>query len=528
MSKASNRSSHLNRREFVSAATAATAAVALSGGAAMAQIQPSAKYHRLNIAAPGFPSRVLDSYKKAIRAMLALPPSDPRNWYRNALVHTVDCPHGNWWFLVWHRGYIGWFEQTCRELSGDPDFALPFWDWTKEPRVPAAMFDDVLTPVNAAYIPAFDAFHVAYQAPVDEFWKGLSKDQFNTLLARGLRFPADLWWDIENFPMFFNTANARGLTPQQPTFDARTQQAVSQSTITDALAPKDFITFGSPKTLTHGSITGFGVLEASPHNRVHNCVGGFYMDPPRTGFMQDNLSPVDPLFFLHHANIDRLWDVWTRKQQAYRLPTLPVGDDLAQWSREKFLFFIDSQGQPVTKTVAGDYATIGDFDYDYQPGSGAEVVPAGPVAARAAAPSVQAFTAQITNESVSADKPAVGRVTIPRQLLADAASTLFAKVTIAIPPLSRNHDFTVLIGNGANAAEDETATISMFGHHIIHAPVTFTVPLSGPIAALRARKLFAGEGPLDIKVVPQTMTGMAMAREGEPSPEVLSIVVEAH
>ena len=37
-------------------------------------------------------------------------------------------------------------------------------------------------------------------------------------------------------------------------------------------------------------------------------------------FFADFLSPVDPIFFLHHANMDRLWDVWTRKQQALRLP----------------------------------------------------------------------------------------------------------------------------------------------------------------------------------------------------------------
>ena len=97
-----------------------------------------AKYRRWSISDPDFPPRVLDSYKKAIRAMLALPPTDPRNWYRHMLIHALDCPHANWWFLPWHRGYLGWFERICRDLSGDPQFALPYWDWTKEPRVPKA------------------------------------------------------------------------------------------------------------------------------------------------------------------------------------------------------------------------------------------------------------------------------------------------------------------------------------------------------------------------------------------------------
>ncbi|MCA6108064.1 tyrosinase family protein [Bradyrhizobium sp. CNPSo 4026] len=51
-----------------------------------------------------------------------------------------------------HRAYIGWFEQICRELSGDPEFALPYWDWTAEPRIPKVMFEHVLDPNN-------DAFH---------------------------------------------------------------------------------------------------------------------------------------------------------------------------------------------------------------------------------------------------------------------------------------------------------------------------------------------------------------------------------
>ena len=63
-----------------------------------------AKFRRWNISDPKIPAHIIDSYKKAIRAMLALPPTDPRNWYRYTLIHTLDCPHGNWWFLPWHRG----------------------------------------------------------------------------------------------------------------------------------------------------------------------------------------------------------------------------------------------------------------------------------------------------------------------------------------------------------------------------------------------------------------------------------------
>lgn len=43
-------------------------------------------------------------------------------------------------------------------------------------------------------------------------------------------------------------------------------------------------------------------LEDGPHNRVHGWVGGR---------MNDILfSPADPLFWLHHAEVDRIWHRW--------------------------------------------------------------------------------------------------------------------------------------------------------------------------------------------------------------------------
>ena len=46
-----------------------------------------------------------------------------------------------------------------------------------------------------------------------------------------------------------------------------------------------------------------GVLEARPHNLVHNNIGGW---------MPTASSPRDPIFFMHHSNIDRIWAVWNQ------------------------------------------------------------------------------------------------------------------------------------------------------------------------------------------------------------------------
>ncbi len=47
-------------------------------------------------------------------------------------------------------------------------------------------------------------------------------------------------------------------------------------------------------------------LELGPHAEVHVAVGG----EDGSGTMNSPSSPADPIFWLHHANIDRLWADW--------------------------------------------------------------------------------------------------------------------------------------------------------------------------------------------------------------------------
>lgn len=548
MQNAARSSASLSRRDLLLMTTATAASAILPGGNASSQAPT--KHRRMNVSDPGA-AQALASYKKAIRAMLDLSPSDARNWYRLAFTHAIDCPHGNWWFLVWHRGYIGWFEQICREMSGDSSFALPYWDWTKEPRVPEVMFDDVLTPTHSSFIDRFGEFESRLKEPIAQadYWtSGPPFDpdgKYAQLLARGLRFPEDLWFDIVKDPrgkFFFERDKARGLTKDKPNLDPKTTKAVSLGLVLDALSPRDFITFGSLKTFAHSGLTGFGVLEGQPHNKVHNCVGGVFTDANGNttdvgGFMQANLSPVDPLFYLHHANIDRLWDVWTRKQQARRYPILPdgypaqPGDPVSQgsdydiWSRERFLFFVDAKGNPVGKTRAGDYAGIGDFNYEYQAGSGEEVIPViGPMAA---APPIQRFSAAAT--AFSSGPVSSGIVTLPEAAFATGteAPTLFAKITLALPALSHAGDIVVTINaGGGSAAPGDTFTLSMFGHHTVQGPVTFTIPLSQSVRNIRAAGL-AAPNALNFAVESPSPPQLH-AHAADSKVQVLSIVVETH
>lgn len=61
-----------------------------------------------------------------------------------------------------------------------------------------------------------------------------------------------------------------------------------------------------------GSTDAFeSTLENAPHNPVHDIIGNV---------MSTMQSPVDPIFWLHHANIDRLWVAWATAGGGRKMP----------------------------------------------------------------------------------------------------------------------------------------------------------------------------------------------------------------
>lgn len=93
-----------------------------------------------------------------------------------------------------------------------------------------------------------------------------------------------------------------------------------------------------------------GGLE-SIHDLVHAWVGG------RWGTMgRLDGAPADPLFWMHHANIDRLWFQWQNSQQRHgQLPNLQGGDAIMDpWAftdsdTEDLVTFNYKYGQPASR-----------------------------------------------------------------------------------------------------------------------------------------------------------------------------------
>jgi hypothetical protein len=236
------------------------------------------------------PAKV-ESLKQGIAVMKARKPSDPRSWFYQAAVHGISpdevqaalardpdvrgvdqarfwnqCPHNGQSsadFLIWHRAYLFYFERILREAAQDPKLSLPYWDYTgKDRRFPALLADpdqDPADPNGEPRNPLFDARReMAFMFGVYE----LSDEAVS--IERAFN-------ETEFFGKTEDAGFAGGVSDNEP--------------------------------LTQG------LIERTPHNMIHFAVGGAIGDT--VGLMGEvSTAALDPVFWLHHSNIDHLWSQW--------------------------------------------------------------------------------------------------------------------------------------------------------------------------------------------------------------------------
>jgi len=131
-------------------------------------------------------------------------------------------------------------------------------------------------------------------------------------------------------------------------------------------------------------------LEGSPHGAVHTAVGGFGGTMSRV-----ETAANDPIFWLHHCNIDRLWDYWLNLEGGRANPTDPSFLDVSYT-------YADETGGTVTHQVRDIVASRGlGYGYDDVPNpspgvafaAGAMTMPAPQTSHAAAQPVVAAASA---------------------------------------------------------------------------------------------------------------------------------------
>lgn len=257
---------------------------------------------RRDVRTMGSSDPVLQTYRDGIAQMRSLPLSDPRNWRSVASVHQNFCPHRNWFFLPWHRAYLIMIEQIIRSLTGVATFAMPYWDWRCSRAVPAPFWENgsILNPATSA--------------------------------------PADY---------AFNRAIGPG--------DLGDNSMIGTATLAGILAEPDFEQFASGAATALRGGGGFtGDLEGTPHNYVHGSFIG--------GTMGSYMSPLDPIFWLHHCVLDYFWFEWNSRGNANTADATWNNFDMAG-------MFVAADGSPVTHRV-GAMPLAPLLSYRYEPPAG--------------------------------------------------------------------------------------------------------------------------------------------------------------
>jgi polyphenol oxidase len=272
--------------------------------------------------------------------------SSPLQWDNWVSLHARHCTeatpgkadqvHWSWFFLPWHRAYLWFLERHLANIvktvlkESDAGFALPYWDWTAHKEMPNTRE------------------RVAKTLPSPLFGYDPSKEDM--VKADDLGFDNMALWDGYRKP-----------TPQQPTMDPANERAQdSKEHIEETIAymsPQsialmlllEFEDFAGKAVDPNAAIAtpdGMGILEHYPHNNGHDWVGS------RLGKSRDmgslRYAALDPIFFMHHANIDRIWSLYRRTQPD---PDKPWGSNGFVWGKQAYTF-VDVDGSLVSVTVS--------------------------------------------------------------------------------------------------------------------------------------------------------------------------------
>jgi tyrosinase len=198
---------------------------------------------------------MVQTLRDGVRILKNRGPGQGPNWIDLSNIHGTaagfnKCPHGNWYFLPWHRAYLLMYERMIRSATGNSDFAMPYWDWAANRTVPQAF--------------------------------------------------RDANYNGQTNPLYVSSRNNNYSIPDV---------YVGPNVMANIFAQTNFELFGSSRRAGQNSLNQSwiqgqgtqGTLEASPHNNIHNNLGGF---------MPEGNSPRDPIFMMHHGNIDRIWWRW--------------------------------------------------------------------------------------------------------------------------------------------------------------------------------------------------------------------------
>ncbi|CAM6096289.1 unnamed protein product [Calypogeia fissa] len=224
-------------------------------------------------------------YERAMALMRALPPEDPRSHLAQANIHCAYCEdtyghfnststvkfdvHHCWLFLPFHRWYLYFHERILASLIGDDTLAVPYWAWDVQN-------DPQANVMPAPYVRKNTSLYNELQDPNHQ-----PPMRANLMHDTSDDVTGDELFDGNSFIMW-----------QMMIGDVKTSEAFYGEKYAE----------GDPKFI------GEAVLETSAHAAIHGWVG--HPDVGKLDMNPGYSAAREPMFFAHHAQMDRLWEMW--------------------------------------------------------------------------------------------------------------------------------------------------------------------------------------------------------------------------
>jgi tyrosinase len=188
-------------------------------------------------------------------------------------------------FLPWHRWMLLLVESSLQRVLQDDDFGLPYWDWAADGDQPpdGQPQQPLWEHIGGTGFPVSDGPFAFDASDPGTFRVRVVENVFTGELEVADR---GLWRDLGQ------DSDAPSLPTTQDVLDCLKRHTRYDRT------PYDPSSGAGIRNELEGWV---GTRRPGLHNRVHVWVGGD---------MGPGTSPNDPVFYLNHCNVDRIWESW--------------------------------------------------------------------------------------------------------------------------------------------------------------------------------------------------------------------------
>ncbi|TQN70844.1 Tyrosinase [Colletotrichum shisoi] len=283
------------------------------------------------------------------------------------------CTHSSILFLTWHRPYLALFEAELYKhvnavadefeeserkadyVKAAKNFRMPYWDWARPDLgvFPTQATAQARVHVKRPHGKQQDFLLDPNPLATYRFRESKSDRNINRFPAVGgtIRYPGQ------------TTSNS--LVQQLTRFFAGTDQSPRGKNLTERVlfilqSYQDFGAashnrFNPPEKPGQPDFAEWGSIE-DIHNAIHTYSGG-------GGHMGDpTVAAFDPIFWLHHTNIDRLFAIWQACHDDPKDPSTYVTDRTAGTGSIGGNFFVKAGGAETVKTPLAPFAQSGNKD----------------------------------------------------------------------------------------------------------------------------------------------------------------------